>query len=150
MSDQKQVNSWSTTLAKLTSKVVCNGETYTGVFDKVYIKQWNKFESSLEKVKKCKLASQVHEIVLYKTHNKSKVELLVVFENGSSINLDSALKNRKISLPGILHSEDSIKSVHIINAGGKNYLIIISNFANVSIINYFLKFIYKRIKIVID
>ncbi|KAK6630807.1 hypothetical protein RUM44_002976 [Polyplax serrata] len=133
LSDQKQLNSWSTALAKLTSKVVWNAidENYVGVFDNVYIKQWTKVDSSLEKAKKHKFKNEIHELLLYSKDNiLRKSKLIVLFKNGSIRDLESALSSCKDSTPDVIQPQEIIELADIIFDGVRRHLIIVTKYEN--------------------
>lgn len=136
------MNSWSTTLAKLTSKVVWNAvdENYFGVFDNVYIKQWTKNESSLEKAKKHKFKNEIHEILLYSRDVLNKSKLIVLFKNGSIRDLESAVNSNKEAMKEVIQPQETIQLADIILDNLKKYLIIITKFENVSIFTLKLSF----------
>lgn len=131
------MNSWSTALAKLTSKVVWNAidENYVGVFDNVYIKQWTKVDSSLEKAKKHKFKNEIHELLLYSKDNiLRKSKLIVLFKNGSIRDLESALSSCKDSTPDVIQPQEIIELADIIFDGVRRHLIIVTKYENVSIL----------------
>ncbi|EEB16175.1 conserved hypothetical protein [Pediculus humanus corporis] len=133
LSDQKQLNSWSSTLAKLTSKVVWDPveENYVGVFDNIYIKQWSKLDSSLEKAKKHKFKNEIHEILLCtKDGIDKKPKLIVLFKNGSIRDLESAVSKSKDEMKDVIMPVETIESAEIIINRDQKYLILVTKFEN--------------------
>ena len=127
---------WNTTLVRLSSKVIYNPEDkkYTGVFDNIYIKQWEENESSLEKIKKKKLRSEIHEALPHKISDSNKLTLIVLYKNGSCEELNSALEKDTENIVGILQKNDVIQKANIISTQENDYLIIVTKYEDVSIL----------------
>ncbi|KAL0270969.1 UNVERIFIED_CONTAM: hypothetical protein PYX00_008227 [Menopon gallinae] len=130
-SDQKQLNSWSTRISKLTSKVVYDSinENYVGVFDNIHIKQWTKSDASIEKLKKRTMKNEIHDILLYKKTSFSKPSLFLLFKNGACMELEAALKY-KGDITGILKPEEEIIHTGKIISQEEKFLIIVAQFQN--------------------
>ncbi|XP_039284029.1 nucleolar protein 11 isoform X2 [Nilaparvata lugens] len=94
ISDQRQVNSWNTTI-KLSAPVVYDkqSERYVGVFNSSIIQMWQQSDVDLSKIKKYKFTNSIHSI-LASAHVEG---LVVLFRNGQVSLLSTALQNRKFS-----------------------------------------------------
>ncbi|RZF48231.1 hypothetical protein LSTR_LSTR006198 [Laodelphax striatellus] len=94
ISDQRQVNSWNTTI-KLSAPVVYDRQSkrYVGVFNSSIIQMWKQSDVDLSKIKKYKFTNSIHSIVA----SANVEELVVLFKNGQVSLLSTALQNRKFS-----------------------------------------------------
>lgn len=65
---------------------------YVGVFSKIYLRFWEKDTEDINKVKRIKFNKQIHDILNVRVNQK--VNTMVVYEDGTTESLDSALESR--------------------------------------------------------